>query len=363
MGRVKVRALAIELTAACNQKCDYCYNAWREDGGAGVATGGPSKLLARLARTFDALEVEEVTLTGGEPLSRPDLFDVIAFVRARGARVKIISNGGLVTQELAGRLAGAGIGFVQVTLNGPNAALHHEHVGGDGHFEPTLEGIRLLRGAGVPVVGCIVLTRKNAALTSEILRLFRALDVRRISLSRFSPAGYAARHAARLLPSRTELLVAFEHAARAVREDGFQCYVAMPVPPCALEIERFPELAFGTCPIGTEAQELALGPDGKLRHCTLHGASLGGDVLDPTVDVAAILGSSAITEYRRELPEFCQGCLHAATCGGGCGAAAAWVFGSRRFVDPFVAQHVDEEFAARLERERDDEKHRLPIVA
>jgi radical SAM protein with 4Fe4S-binding SPASM domain len=349
---VKLRALAIELTAACNQKCDYCYNAWREDGGASVATGAPSKLRARVERMFEAFEIEEVTLTGGEPFARPDLFEILALVRARGAHVKIISNGGLVTPELAAKLAREQVAFVQITLNGPDAALHEELVGGAGHFEPTLAGIRALTAVGVPVVGCIVLTRKNAERVAETLALFRSLGVKRIALSRFSPAGYAARHVAELLPSRSELTLAFEQAALAAREHGMSFVVTMPVPPCVVETERFPELAFGTCPIGTSQQELVLGPDGRLRNCTLHGTTLGGDVLDASFDAERVLNAPERSEYRRELPEFCTGCLHASTCAGGCGAAAAWVFGSRRFADPFVLQHVDDEFAARLERER-----------
>jgi radical SAM protein with 4Fe4S-binding SPASM domain len=130
-----------------------------------------------------------------------------------------------------------------------------------------------------------------------------------------------------------------------------------------VEIERFPELAFGTCPIGTPAQEFALGPDGRLRNCTLHGDALGGDILDPAFDAGAVLNAPAVREYRRELPDFCSGCLHASTCAGGCGAASAWVFGSRRLVDPFVAQHVDDAFAERLERERRPAKVRLEVLA
>src|SRR5262245_38350217 len=130
--------------------------------------------------------------------------------------------------------------------------------------------------------------------------------------------------------------------------------VTMPVPPCAVEVERFPELGFGSCPIGTTEQELALSPDRRLRNCTLHRTALGGvsDILEPGVDVAALLDAPERARYRAELPEFCAGCQHEQTCGGRCRAAAAWVFGTSRAVDPFVMQHVDDAFAERLERER-----------
>jgi radical SAM protein with 4Fe4S-binding SPASM domain len=196
------------------------------------------------------------------------------------------------------------------------------------------------------------------------VELYRSLGVTRIALSRFSPAGYAARHVAALLPSRWDLIDAFEQAAPFAREHGIEFHVTMPVPPCAVEIERFPELRFGSCPIGTAEQELALSPDGRLRNCTLHATALGGvsDILDPSVDLAKLFASAERSEYRRELPEFCEGCEHAPTCGGGCGAASAFVFGTRRMVDPLVAQHVDDAFAARLERERRTLRTHLEVI-
>jgi radical SAM protein with 4Fe4S-binding SPASM domain len=113
-------------------------------------------------------------------------------------------------------------------------------------------------------------------------------------------------------------------------------------------------------------QELALGPDGRLRNCTLHAAGLGGgrDVLDEDVDPAALVTSAEIAAYKKKVPEFCEGCVHASTCGGGCGAAAEWVLGdARAFPDPFVWQHVDDAFAAKLAGERSAGKRRLEIVA
>ena len=62
----------------------------------------------------------------------------------------------------------------------------------------------------------------------------------------------------------------------------------------------------------------------------------------------ALVAHPDVTEYRtRALPEFCKGCLYERSCMGGCGAAAQWVLGGVA-PDPFVAQHVDEKFAARL---------------
>lgn len=368
-GRPKVYSVAVEVTAHCQQKCAYCYNAWREDNGAGMEAGSAKKLRARVEKLLASVDLDHVTITGGEPFARRDLFELLDLVKASGVGIQIISNGGLVDDAVAQRLAPYGVSYVQVTLDGPTAELHDEHVGGEGHFAKTIAGIAALRRAGVPVVGCTVVTRKNAAYVAEILALFHSLGVRHIALSRFSPAGYAARHAAELLPSRDDLLVALRHAipfAKGERGEPMRVTCTMPVPPCAVEVEELAPLQFGVCAIGTSAQEFALGPDGRLRHCTLHGSGLGGDkdVLDPEVDIAAIVGGAEVKDYKRVLPDFCVGCSHASTCGGGCGAASEWVLGSRKLPDPFVWQHVDEGFGERLARERAvAPKRRLEVIA
>jgi len=369
-GRPKVYSVAIEVTAHCQQKCAYCYNAWREDNGAGMEAGSAKKLHARVEKLLSAVDVDHVTITGGEPFARKDLFELLDLVKTKGVGIQIISNGGLVDDALATRLAPYGVSYVQVTLDGPTAELHDEHVGGEGHFDKTLRGIAALRRAGVTVVGCTVVTRKNAPHVADILALFQSLGVEHIALSRFSPAGYAARHAAELLPSRDDLLVAFRHAipfAKGERGKKMRITCTMPVPPCAVEVEELAPLQFGYCAIGTSMQEFALGPDGRLRHCTLHGTALGGaeDILDAAVDPAAIVTGSEVKDYKRTLPEFCVGCSHASTCGGGCGAASEWVLGSRRLPDPFVWQHVDDDFGAKLvsEREASRGRRRLEVIA
>jgi radical SAM protein with 4Fe4S-binding SPASM domain len=364
MDRPKIYSVAVEVTGVCTQKCDYCYNEWRADNGAAFEHADTTKLLARVTRLVDTFEIDHFTVTGGEPFARKDIFKLFDLLRARGVGIQIISNGGLITEAIAQRLAPYGVHYVQVTLNGPDAALHEEHVG-EGHFEPTLAGVRALKKHGVPVVGCVVVTKKNTARLGEILALWRSLGVTQISLSRFSPAGYAASYAAKLLPSRADLREAFAQAVP-FGKDGMHLVCTMPVPPCAVEVEEFAPIQFGSCPIGTSMQEFALGPDGKLKNCTLHRTAIGGvpDILDGAVDLRKLVKAPEVTEYRKRLPEFCEGCLHAATCGGGCGAAAEWVLGdAKKTPDPFVWQHIDDDFAARLERDRKGGRRHLETIA
>lgn len=346
MSRPKRYALAIELTAFCNQKCGYCYNDWRHDPGE-LGSLPREELLGLVDRALTEVEFDHVTLTGGEPFARPEIFEVLEIVKKHGKRALIISNGGVITDAHAERLATYDPIYVQVTLNGPEAGLHEEHVGKD-CFEPTLRGIRSLKQHGVHVAGCVVITRKNARVVGQILELWRSLGAVDIALSRFSPAGYASEQAAELLPSRSELLEALKQAnpfgdpsngAAAMR-----LQVTMPVPVCVVDHADYPNIHFGGCPIGTEMQEFALGPKGELRNCTLHTEVVG----EPKqTSFAELVQSDKVMHYRDVTPEFCAPCPYKSSCLGGCGAAAASIFGEKG-LDPFVAQHVDEGFAEKL---------------
>ncbi|MEM9452843.1 MAG: radical SAM protein [Myxococcota bacterium] len=360
MSRPRIDSLAIELTGHCNQRCSYCYNAWREDNGRSIGALPHAELLALVERALTEIELDHVTLTGGETFARAGVFDVLDVIAAHGVDVQIISNGGLVDDALAQRLAGYPIRCIQITLNGPTAALHNAHVGGE-HFTATIEGIEALRRHGVPVAGCIVVTRRNARVVGEILDRFIELGVSLVALSRFSPAGYAATHVAQLLPSRSDMVVALEQAEARGRDHGLDLQVTMPVPPCVIDHADYPHVRFGGCPIGTEAQEPALGPRGELRSCTLHTESLGDA---RTHSFAELLKAPARTQYRDVTPEFCAPCPHKSHCLGGCGAAAASVQGDPRGLDPFVAQHVDDALAERLRQARQGgDQPSLPVIS
>lgn len=351
----KVSGFAVELTSHCNQKCRYCYNAWR---GAG-ALPEPVEVdtvVRRVRRLIETFAIGHFTLTGGEPCASPALFPLLELIRGAGVPVQIISNGALIDDAIAEGLARFRPSYVQCTLNGADAEGHDLHTG-PGQFDKTLRGIRALQREGVRVGGCVVITSKNAQRLGAILEVWRGLGVRQVALSRFSPAGYAARFASELLPTVEQMHAALEQASPFATQHGMSLYSTMPLPPCAVQTERFRGVKFGSCAIGTPKQEFALGPSGGLRHCTLHRSPIGGshDILDSGLDLAELVTSEPVTGYRKRFPGFCSGCVHAERCGGGCGAASEWAFDDHRATpDPFLWQHVDEAYAASLGRAQEE---------
>jgi radical SAM protein with 4Fe4S-binding SPASM domain len=345
VSRPKRYSLAIELTAFCNQKCGYCYNDWRDEP-ANIGSLPREQLLGLVDRALTEVDFDHLTLTGGEPFARPELFDVLGIIQKHGKRALIISNGGVISESHAERLAAFDPLFVQITLNGPTKELHEEHVG-EGCYEPTLAGIRALKKFGVTIAGCIVITRKNARFVGQILEQWRELGARDVALARYSPAGYASEQVAELLPTRSELLEALRQASP-FGEAGMRLQVTMPVPQCVVDHAEFPHINFGGCPIGTEMQELALGPRGELKNCTLHTEVIGDA---RSSSFAELVESKKVMGYRDVTPEFCAPCPYRSSCLGGCGAAAHSVLGEVG-LDPFVAQHVDETFGDKLRAAR-----------
>jgi AdoMet-dependent heme synthase len=133
--------VAWEATAACNLSCGYCR--------AGASLGpDPDELSTEEAISFLESIVPlrpMLILSGGEPLLRPDILFLARRAVSMGMRVSLASNGTLITLELAGDIAAAGISRVSVSLDAAEAE-KHDLVRGRGSFERALQGIGNLRG-------------------------------------------------------------------------------------------------------------------------------------------------------------------------------------------------------------------------
>jgi MoaA/NifB/PqqE/SkfB family radical SAM enzyme len=99
----------LELTRRCNNRCMYCYTAW---GAARLGYGrhdhhemSLADIQDMIARLQDEVDLKVLGLSGGEPLLREDLTELMGFISARGIAPFLITNGSLLTADLAGRLA------------------------------------------------------------------------------------------------------------------------------------------------------------------------------------------------------------------------------------------------------------------
>lgn len=182
------------LTERCNLRCRHCYQS-----GKGTRRGELSleeakavadEVYGTLESWAEAYQVEfspSFNVTGGEPFLRGDLMDVIGLLRDRGFDVYLLTNGTLVTGEMAARLASLGVRGVQVSIEGPRDT--HDSIRGRGSFSAAMRGVRRLVDAGLTVTLNATLSRLNAGLVGDIVALALACGARRVGFSRLVPAG------------------------------------------------------------------------------------------------------------------------------------------------------------------------------
>lgn len=150
--------MAWEVTRNCNLSCIHC---------RASATMGPySNELdtdASLALLDQIGEVGKpvVILTGGEPLLRPDIFQIARYGTRKGLRMVMAPNGTLITEAIATEMAGAGVQRISVSLDGATRESHDRFRQVEGAFDGAIRGIEKAKGAGVEFQINTTITQQN----------------------------------------------------------------------------------------------------------------------------------------------------------------------------------------------------------
>jgi radical SAM protein with 4Fe4S-binding SPASM domain len=171
-------------TDACTARCLHCSSNSAKRKPDELTTDEVMDLIDQLA----AAGVVDFGISGGEPLIRRDLFDIIAHAKLRGMSVGVASNGAKLPQEVARRLFDLGLNRLQLSLDGlPHA--HDELRIWPGLFERVLTSIQTARQAGLRVHICCTITRLNADHLEAFVERLTELDVQRLNFSRYVPTG------------------------------------------------------------------------------------------------------------------------------------------------------------------------------
>lgn len=149
--------LQLELTHRCPLSCRHCYlgGACGRGEAADELTSAEIVTLLDSARALGSLFL---VLTGGEPLLRPDLEQVVLAARDRRLAVSLNTSGWGHDPAMLGRLAGRGLDTVQVSLYGPDAASHDAMTRMDGSFQQALGCLRAARDLGVRALAAVTPT-------------------------------------------------------------------------------------------------------------------------------------------------------------------------------------------------------------
>ena len=332
----QLQTFVFEVTTACNHSCRHCYNIWNGSLGAGAppAPRSTQETLDILGVFLDQSGAGLCTLSGGEPLLRPDLPEIVAFLHARGIAINLVTNGTHLDGAALGWLCrGERVSIFELPLLGPERELHDAMSGAAGAFDRVTGAIAELKLRGQTVIGVFVATRENVDRFEETLELGLALGLDGMMLNRFNPGG-AGREHLELQVEPEALQRVLDVAERASEELDFPVSCSIAMPPCLIETERYRRLTFGFCAAGTERAYYALDAAGNVRPCN-HSPTVLGNIArgDRFEEMAR---GSAMQAFLAARPAFCRGCRLELQCQGGCKAAAEACYGSASEMDPFL---------------------------
>ncbi|MCS7238174.1 MAG: TIGR04053 family radical SAM/SPASM domain-containing protein [Thermoguttaceae bacterium] len=177
-----------EVTQACDLVCKHCR-------ASAQPMPHPEELstelaLALLEQVASFPRKPTVVLTGGDPLKRPDLFDLIQFGTSLGLAMALTPSATpLATREALERAFQAGIRALGISLDGADAATHDAFRGWEGSFERTLRMIRDARELGIPVQVNTTITRRNVDQIDAMAALLASLGIQMWSVFFLVPVG------------------------------------------------------------------------------------------------------------------------------------------------------------------------------
>jgi pyrroloquinoline quinone biosynthesis protein E len=318
--------LLAELTYGCPLHCPYCSNpidlaGYREE----LSTPEWQRVLAE-ARELGVLQLH---LSGGEPLVRRDLPEIVHSATELGLYTNLITSALGLTSRRAEQLRAAGLDHVQISVQADEPALS-DRIAGTPSFGRKLAAARLVKELGWPLTLNVVLHRHNIDRIARILDLAEELEADRIELANTQYYGWALLNRDGLLPSRAQLDAA-EAVVRAARQrlkGRMEVIYVLPD-----YYSRYPKPCMG----GWGRLQLTVVPNGDVLPCpTAHTLPL------PRVSVrehslAWIWERSPLFQRFRGtdwMPEPCRSCERREVDFGGCRCQAFALTGDAARTDP-----------------------------
>ncbi|UCG20201.1 MAG: heme b synthase [Deltaproteobacteria bacterium] len=165
---LKPRLIAWEVTRTCNLSCIHCR-------AASVDKPYPNEFTTeeclRLLDDVVAFASPIIILTGGEPLLRPDIFEIASYGSSKGLRMVMATNGLLIDAEICRQMKEASIQRVSISLDGATAKSHDQFRQVKGAFAGSLRGIDLLKKASIEFQINTTITRENLHELPDIQKL------------------------------------------------------------------------------------------------------------------------------------------------------------------------------------------------
>jgi MoaA/NifB/PqqE/SkfB family radical SAM enzyme len=189
-GTLGLRLFEISLTDRCQCRCKHCFAA-QEVNQESLREELTTEEVKSLIDEIDDIGGIEVCFSGGEPLLRKDLPELICYAHKKGLVTRLITNGLLLDREMVKQLKKTGLNWCSISLDSAKAEIHDEFRGYEGCFRAGINGLKILVENGIPC-SIITVARKDLVHSNgleEIVRLGHDLGVNVVRINFPVPIG------------------------------------------------------------------------------------------------------------------------------------------------------------------------------
>ncbi len=320
-------ALLAELTYRCPLHCPYCSNPTRARSDGDLTTDE----WRRVFREATELGVLQVGFSGGEPLVRRDLAELVRDAREARLYTNLITSGVGLDESRASELREAGLDSVQLSFQSDDAELGDEIAGARAH-QRKLAAASFIRAAGIPLSFNFVIHRRNIDRLPQMIGLAEALGAERVELANVQFYGWAFLNRAALLPTHEQVARAREvaTAAKARLAGKIDIFYVLP---------DYYETRPKPCLNGWGQRYLTVNPIGDVLPCPTASSAIP-DLRFENVRARSLdwiwRRSESFNRFRGTewMPEPCRSCPQKEIDFGGCRCQAALLTGNAGNTDP-----------------------------
>jgi pyrroloquinoline quinone biosynthesis protein E len=336
-------ALIAEVTHRCPLHCVYCSNPLEL---AAVSSELSADQWIDVFRQAGQLGMLHAHFTGGEPLARPDLVELIAGARTAGLYTNLITSGVGLTETRLQALVDAGLDHIQISFQDSREDSANWIAGAKAHAHK-IELSRLIRRHKIAFTVNLVIHRQNIGHLEEMIFFIEQLAPDRMEIAHTQYYGWALRNRAALIPTRVQLETAVDAVAAAEKRLAGRIRIDSVAPDY---YARYPKACMG----GWGRRLMLINPSGKVLPC--HAAEVIPGLTFENVRERSLefiwQQSSSFQRFRGEewMPEPCRSCEKRAEDFGGCRCQALLLTGDATATDPACslapAHHIVEEALA-----------------
>lgn len=329
--------LLAELTYRCPLQCPYCSNP------LDYALHNQELSTQEWFNVFDqARQMGTVQLgfSGGEPLVRQDLEELVAYAHQKGFYTNLITSGmGLNEARIAG-LKQAGLQHIQISFQASDPVVNNALAGSKHAFQQKYDMSRLVKQYGYPMVLNFVIHRHNIDQIDQIIELCLELEADTVELAICQFYGWAYENRQGLLPTKEQLVRAeriTNEYRQKIQEQNIKCKLIFVVPDYYEERPK-------ACMDGWGKIFLTVSPDGTALPCH---AARQLPIQFPNVKESQLseiwYDSLSFNEFRGDdwMPDMCQSCSDKDRDYGGCRCQAFMMTGDAKNADPVCGKSPD----------------------